>query len=307
MMETIVLKSWKPRPQTLEIVYLAKMFAEAQQPVTVRQTFYHLVSIGKIPNSEKSYDNLDRILTMARVAGLIPFGWFVDLSTVPLIAQVYPNIEAFLTEKVEYYYRDTWRKQQAYIMIWLEKQALQSILWPIAYKYNVPLFVGKGYSSWSLIIDAAKELKKKAEQGKELVILYFGDYDPSGEDMTRDLLNRLSQIGVEVELVKVALTREQIESFNLPHQPVKGSDTRSKNFESDYAVELDALEPMALRELIERAIVERLDTNAFETDQQLESLEKSVLREKVKEIVDALEPEQDENKVEDGGMRNDGT
>lgn len=296
----IVLKHWKPRPKTLPILYAAKEFAEAQQPVTVRQTFYHLVSIGMLQNTERQYDRLVDILTKAREAGLIPFDWIVDLSREPLIVPLYPSIGAFLTEKAKYYYRDTWIRQETYLLCFLEKQALQNIVWPIVSKYNIPLFIGKGYSSWPFIMKAAEELKQKAEQGKKLVVLYLGDCDPSGQDMPRDLLDRLRQLWeFEVDLVIVALTRKQVEEYNLPHQLLKEGDPRRKKSDLEYGVELDALDPVILRDLIKLAIGNYLDRSTFDADQELETKEQALLQEKVKEIVNELQEDEDKEAWQD--------
>ena len=286
-----VFETWRPRPETLKILLPAREFVEKENPVTIRQTFYHLVTIGTIDNSQKDYKRLVKILTKARKAGIIPFGWIVDLTRSPLILPLYPDIKTFLKDKVRVYYRDTWLRQPFFMIIWLEKQALQEIVWQIANQYNVPLFVGRGYSSWDLIIKASELLRQHHENGKRLEILYLGDYDPSGEDMLRDLSERLGMLGIEAELYKIALTETQVREYNLPHQKIKSEDPRAKNFISDFAVELDALHPSVLRELIKKAIERFLDISAFYSDMELEKKEKGKLLEKVEEIVD--EPEED--------------
>jgi hypothetical protein len=299
------IEPWEPNGHSSRIVSHAKQFIEKEHPVTVRQTFYHLQP-SIIKNSESEYKKLIRILTKARKAGIIPFGWIVDLSRRPLIVNLYQDIKTFLKDKARFYYRDTWIKQPAYIVVWLEKQALQEIVWEVASQYNVPLFVGRGYASWDLIIKAAELLKVQRNNGKRLVILYFGDYDPSGEDMFRDLLERLQKLGIDAECHKIALTEDQVTKYNLPHQPVKTSDPRAKNFNSKFSVELDALEPSLLRELIKKTIEQHLDLCAFDADQKLESKEKSKLDKKLNEIADELEKddEDDENSdKQDNGQK----
>jgi len=290
-MTAIVFELWRPRADTLKMLLHVREFVEREHPVTIRQTFYYLVTIGIMDNSQKGYKRLIKILTKARKAGIIPFGWIVDLSRSPLIVPLYPDIKTFLKDKVRVYYRDTWLRQPVFMIIWLEKQALQEIVWEIASHYNAPLFVGRGYSSWDLIIKASELLKHHHENGKRLKILYLGDYDPSGEDMLRDLSERLGILGIEVELCKIALTEAQVREYNLPHQKIKSEDPRAKNFVSDFAVELDALHPSVLRELIKKAIESFLDISAFNSDMKLEKKEKDKLLEKVEEIVD--EPEED--------------
>jgi hypothetical protein len=53
--------------------------------------------------------------------------------------------------------------------------------------------------------------------GKEIHILYFGDFDPSGDDMDNHLDSALRYFGLEdIDLQRVAVIEEQIEQFNLP-------------------------------------------------------------------------------------------
>jgi len=287
----IVLDEWHPTPEVLQILSLARDFAEREQPVTVRQTFYHLVSVGAIPNTEPAYRRLVRVLIRARKSGIIPFDWFVDPSRHPLKLKLYRNVGEFLTEELEHYYRDTWNTQDTYVIVWIEKQAVQRPLWPVVGKYNVSLYPGRGYSSWPLFLQAVEELEEHSE--KNLVMLYLGDYDPSGVDISRDLKRRFEEWGVELAaFTRLALTRNQIEEYELPPMPAKRGDPRYANFvmsHGDFAVELDALPPRVLRELVDNAILRCLDVQVFREEVAKEQSEKAWLREKVQELKDAFD------------------
>jgi hypothetical protein len=100
------------------------------------------------------------------------------------------------------------------------------------------------------------------------VILYFGDFDPSGEDMVRSLRVRLDDQGARPEIVKCALTVGDIEAYGLPADFTKSSDTRRAAFVAkwgDVSVELDALPIEVLRERIVVEVERRIDLTALET------------------------------------------
>ena len=282
---TIVLEDWHPRPEVLQLLSLARDFAEREHPVTVRQTFYHLVSVGATPNAERAYSRLVKILVRARKAGILPFEWFVDLTRRPLELSLYENVATFLTKEVDYYFRDTWIDQLVYLIVWVEKQALQGVLWPVTAEYNVSLFVGRGYASWPITFQAVERFKRFSD--KDLVLLYLGDYDPSGTDISRDLESRFHRLGVELEFKRLALTGEQVDEYKLPPMPAKKQDPRYKSFVTShggFAVELDALPPSVLRTLLKEAIESYLDMDAFRRDLAIEKSEKQWLLEKIKEL-----------------------
>lgn len=57
-------------------------------------------------------------------------------------------------------------------------------------------------------------------------MLHFGDHDPSGIDMSRDIQDRLRLFGSEARLMRIALTSEQIDRYSPPPDPVKTTDGR---------------------------------------------------------------------------------
>lgn len=196
-MSVFVLKKWHPRNERiLKILSLTKEFARSEKPVTVRQTFYHLVTRKIIPNTERYYRKTVVVLTKARKAGIIPFEWFVDRSRRSIKVPIYPNIQNYLQQMVKYYYKDTWLNQKVFVIVWVEKEALVGVISPITNYYNVPLFVGKGYTSWSTFFEAFKIVEEYAKRSEGVVILYLGDYDPSGIDICRDLQSRFEKLGI---------------------------------------------------------------------------------------------------------------
>jgi hypothetical protein len=100
------------------------------------------------------------------------------------------------------------------------------------------------------------------------MILHFGDHDPSGIDMTRDILDRLQLYSEsDVEVHRLALNFDQIESFNLPPNPAKTTDSRYASYimlHGTESWELDALEPPVLAALVREAISYHRDEEQWE-------------------------------------------
>jgi len=281
MINSISYEPYRPRKETLKIIYEAKKFAEAEKPVTIRQIFYHLVSKGILKNTENEYQNLDNKLVRARKAGFIPFEWIRDRSRNPLIIPLHDSPSEYLHEKIEHYYKDTWKNQPYSIVILLEKEALAEIVWQVASYYNVPVFPTRGYSSWSMFHDKLREFAKKYPD-KPIVMLVFGDYDPSGLDISRDYVGKLEFLGIYPDIIqRVALTRDQVTKYQLPSLPIKGEDPRTEKFRRKYGdnvVELDALKPSLLRSMVNEAILKYLDIEAFKKDMVVEAKEKENLQ-----------------------------
>jgi hypothetical protein len=109
---------------------------------------------------------------------------------------------------------------------------------------------------------AARFRRKGRREGKECILFYLGDHDPSGEDMVRDIDERLSMFGVPTDVRKLALTMEQVQQYNPPPNPAKMSDSRAAKYVAEHGAEsweVDALNPATLAQIIESAFQEVTD------------------------------------------------
>lgn len=157
-----------------------------------------------------------------------------------------------------------------------EKEALAGIFADICDDLKVVTFPSKGYTSITLLHEAADRISSM--MGKDIYdggppvrspyILYFGDFDPSGQDIERNIREKMQDtFHIPVEVERCALTREQVDTFELPPQPAKRSDARYEQFvaeHGDMAVELDALPPEDLRDLIRESVEAHFDDDVFE-------------------------------------------
>jgi len=247
-------------------------------PMTVRQVYYQLVSRQVIENRRSAYQAVSNLLRDARLEGSIPWEWIEDRLRRPRRVSMWTDLSDFYETAKDSYRRDVWQDQPGYVEVWLEKDALSGIFEDVLGRYGVTLNVGRGYDGWDSIHNAAMRYQEHA--GQEIAVLYFGDFDPSGEDMVRSLGERLAELGARPELVKIALTPEDIRRYHLPPDFTKATDTRSRAFvarHGDIAVELDALPPDVLRQRIEAEVQERLDLDALAETARLQAEDRARL------------------------------
>ena len=228
---------------------------EEDNPQTVRQVFYALTVRGVITKAEIEYQRtVIRLLVEMREAGKIPFDWIADNTRWMRKPTTYIGLDACLKNTANFYRRDLWAAMPVYVEVWCEKDALAGVLMEETEPYDVPLMVAKGYASISFLHSAAEVIEAK---GKPAYIYHFGDLDPSGVDAARDIEAKLRRYAptAEIYFERPAVTREQVEQWNLPTRPTKMTDTRAKKF-AGTSVELDAIPARQLRELV-RSCIER--------------------------------------------------
>ena len=262
--------------KTLAMLDVAQEVLRETHPMTVRQVYYQLVSRQVIKNNRSQYSAVSNLLRDARKDGVIPWEWIEDRTRRPRPVQMWDDLADFIETVRRAYRRDVWPAQPGYLEVWLEKDALSGIFEDVLQRYGVTLNVGKGYDGWDSIHNAADRYK----DGDGVTVLYFGDLDPSGEDMVRSLRARLAFLDCNPEIVKCALTRDDVRRYNLPPDFAKKTDTRRAKFvaeHGDIAVELDALPVAVLRSRLVTEIEARLDLDALEEVRRLERLDRGRL------------------------------
>jgi len=245
-------------------------------PMTVRQVYYQLVSRQVLENTVSRYKAVSNLLVDARKDGTIPWDWIEDRLRRPRSVGMWDDLADFGAVAVNSYRRDVWHDQPGYCEVWLEKDALSGICEDALAPFGVTLNVGRGYDGWDSIRNAAGRFG----DGARVTVLYFGDLDPSGEDMVRSLGERLAFFGCYPEIVKCALTLDDIRRYSLPPDFTKKTDTRRAAFVARYgdvSVELDALPAEVLRERVVSEVERRMDLDALADVRDIESRDRAQL------------------------------
>jgi hypothetical protein len=257
----------------------------AGHPMTLRQVHYRLVSRDDIvhPNTLAAYNTLSGWLRDDRLAGIVPWDWMEDRLRKAAGWAMWDEPAEFLHSFRGRYRRNPWQDQEHYVEVWCEKDALSGIFSSVLSDYRVTLNIGRGYDGWSSIKRAANRYHwRETEHGMQTTVLYFGDFDPSGEDMHRSLMERFATLDVYPEMPKVALTHEDAQV--LPGDVTKAGDTRAAAFVAKYgdlAVELDALPVEELRGRIRLEVEALLDMDALAENARIEAEQRRDLRERI--------------------------
>lgn len=181
------------------------------------------------------------------------------------------------------YRRDRWALQPRRVEVWAEKGTVRGTLAPVLAHYGVTLRVMHGHGSATALHEAAQESQTDVIPR---IMLYVGDWDPSGMHMNeRDIPARLTRYGGEVEVIRVALAGADVDPHHstLPSFPAvdKTQDPRYPWFSAYYGNtcwELDALNPVILRELVAAALEQYIDWDAWLRCDAVEAAEQRSLR-----------------------------
>jgi hypothetical protein len=261
---------------------------EREHPITVRGCFYRAVSAGLFPGTQdKHYKKCAALLKEMRKGGLhpLPYQWIVDTSRVRHPSEGFDGVKDCLDSAVESYARNHWDKQPITVEVMTEKDAMSTILAPIIRKYNVPFTVFRGNPSDTLTYNIGELI----DQTKPTHVLYLGDFDPSGLNISRVAKAKIQRFaGRSVEWSRVAITRPQFErmqgQFGIM---VKPGDKLAKAYVAQYGnqcVEVDAIESDEVRAMLERAIVKRIDQEAWNASEAIEKGEQAQLERLIKKI-----------------------
>lgn len=225
--------------------------------LTLRQLYYQFVSRDWIPNTEKSYKTLGNLISDARLAGLLDWDVMVDRTRELRSISHWQNPGDIVRTCAQQFRLDTRADQPNYIEVWVEKEALAGIVLQACDDLDVHALICRGYVSQSAMWQAARRLGYRKHRDHRIII-YLGDHDPSGIDMTRDIQARIAEtFGTDVYVDRIALTLEQIEQYKCPPNPAKVTDSRFQAYCDEYgdeSWELDALEPRVLTRLIRDAV-----------------------------------------------------
>lgn len=260
--------------------------------ITVRQLYYQLVARDIVPNSQKSYKRLVSLIGDARMAGMISWEALEDRTRNVKGLQHWDHPQQVLRAARHSYRRDKWEGQPYMVEVWVEKEALASVVARTCQRLDVDYLSCRGYMSLSEMWAASQRFVEAIENGRQPVIIHLGDHDPSGIDMTRDIFDRLDlfvgyHISNETEVKRVALNMDQVEAYGPPPNPAKITDSRATGYIKQFGKaswELDALPPNVLDAVISENVLAYRDESVYKEVVAREALELAAIDRAIKGI-----------------------
>jgi hypothetical protein len=263
-------------------------------PMTARGVYYRLISSDLINQSHwywkgeqvDIYKALVRTLKWMRIDDRLPWNAITDEHRVTTPKVGFTDAREFIDYELggflEGYTRCMAQKQENYIEVGIEKATLLHYVKPVTDTFCRRVVVCRGYNSVTFqtrFYDRATEAINAAQQP---IVLYFGDWDPSGVNMIYAAMQTLTE---ELDLYGVKYFRAGInpEHFQMiPANPVpiKSNDSRSRRFIEQYgttAYELDALLPEQLQKIVRDSIVAFTDTSEYDLNAEKETVDIEIL------------------------------
>lgn len=292
-MSAIRVKNVRAVTQTM-IDRAIELLAE-DHPWTLRGLHYQFVNhfVDDYPNNRSSYQRLSRAMMIARERGALPWDWIVDNVRQTLKLSSWSNLHAYADSVRQCYRKNLWSRQAGYVECFCEKDAMAGCLQVVTQEYDVPLNVIRGFVSGSFAHTIAQQWKRI---NKPTFAFYLGDWDPSGLDLERDLRAKLVRYSGmkdvsddpslkvvrtgEFQWLRLGVTADDFDEFELPELYAKKTDKRSKAFEERHGVhcaELDAIPAKVLRERLEDRITSLIDQEEWKRLKVVESAEKDTL------------------------------
>ena len=265
--------------RSLDLMEAMYTIAEATRPITGRGIGYKLFTAGLIPSmSTNDMQRVYRLLKAARERDIIPWSWVVDETRELERRPSWDDPADYARTVAHSSRRDFWNQQPIRCEVWSEKGTVRGVLAPVLDDYGVGFRVMHGFSGAGTVHDVAAH-----DDGRSLIVLYVGDYDPSGMFMSeRDLPERLSNYGGHhVELRRIALTRKQTRGLSSFPVTDKRKDPRYSWFRSNYGErcwELDAMDPNDLRACVENELLALIEPVAWERCVAVNKAEQESLR-----------------------------
>jgi hypothetical protein len=269
-------------------------YASQGYDLTLRQLYYQLVAAAVIENSERSYKNIGSLVSDARLAGLVDWDMITDRGREMVKNSHWSTPADILRGCAQQFRIDTWADQPNHVEVMVEKQALEGVLLPVCSELDVNFTANKGYSSSSAMYEAGRRMADAMANDKRVHVIYLGDHDPSGIDMSRDILTRLNLFADvldedamkraeerdedidavleadfedAIKVHRIALNMDQIRQFRPPENPAKITDSRAGGYIAKFgrsSWELDAIEPRRLARLVRTAVTELRDEEIAE-------------------------------------------
>lgn len=276
--------------------------------LTLRQLYYQFITINYFSNSERSYNRLGETISNARLAGLVSWDAIEDKTRFVRGKDHWNGEDGhfdFMRDSKKWFNIDMWENQPNYVEVWIEKDALLGVIERPCWELDVPYMSCRGYMSQSEEWAAANRFSEAADSGRNPVLIYLGDHDPSGIDMSRDHNDRLTMflehLGVDVDVRRVALNMDQVQKYKPPENPTKPKDSRSPDYVRKFGRkcwELDALKPSVLDQLVRDRVDDLRDMDLWGKKEDEYKVQKDKLRDTIELGIEAFKEAEEKKRRE---------
>lgn len=242
--------------------------------MTVRQVFYALTVRGIVAKTEAGYRQVQRQILLMRREDELPWSFIADGTRWQRKPSSWTSQEDYLRSVARSYRRNLWQRQNVRVEVWLEKDALASVVMQATEPWDVALMVSRGQSSDTFCYEAA-QVAREAWDWHDIQTQIFAlyDYDRSGRVAAEKIREKLVTYsdGTPFMFELLAVDYGQIIEWNLPTRPAKENA-------DEIAVELDAIPPDKLVSLVDEAIRGLVDQHAWEIEQTYGNSERKILQ-----------------------------
>ena len=280
---------------------------------TIRSMYYYLSdALGVIPATENGYKKLDALIVDMRKNGDIPFGRFrVERGVSGYTGGFSTDPEWLISSTIDDIIKipDEWNlpllyHQPVLLEVWCEKKGLLPSFEALTEEWDVKIRSPEGFSPWEFGNATIKnmELYRDERQTDEVVIIYFGDQDPSGIQIFESIKDQLTFFHVNYKIIRAGVTPDQIREHKLPKSPKDTEalqrierDSRLPRYLDKYGrifCELDSfisLAPEAFRSILTNHIQAHIDEEALNTRHILNESIKNKLEAAISGRRDALD------------------
>lgn len=256
-------------------------YASEHGPISVRGLYYQaeVAAVPGIGKDDAGYNKVQSQVLKLRREGRLSYSDIADATRWMRKPRTHDSVENALRDTARFYRKSLWADTEDYIEIWIEKDALAGVIYPITSLYDVPLMVTRGFSSETFAYEA---IAARQDDDRTYSVYYLGDFDRAGRDGANSLREKLERFaaeeGIDLVFEQIAVTEEQILDWDLPTREPKRKSAADKRWEYDFACELDAIPPDQLRELVESFINQHLPQDKLRILKVAEQSEREIIQ-----------------------------
>jgi hypothetical protein len=274
---------WRPKRETLRVLTAVDAVLDRYRdhlPVSLRQLFYVLLSDSVLEKSERDYKRMCEYVGMARRSGRITWEAIRDDTQVAVDAPPFFAGPTSFWEAVavaaDDYRVDRQGGQPVRLELWCETGGMVPQLVRIGGEFGIATYSGGGFDG---LVGKHSAAERAIASDRKTIILHLGDLDPSGIWMFTALsedVKAFAAVGnAEVEFERVAVTEDQVQTYELPTAPPKPTDWRAF---SGTTTQAEALPPDILATIVREAIEAHRDSDVHQRTLAREEAERREIR-----------------------------